>query len=107
MKMRTVARKRPFQVSYMYVLGKQVKLTDLEPVEQFAGTKLLVQGGCAASTSFLGLASTESEVAPDAEEENHGDDLRDQTNNHDLHTPIGARFVVGDRSKRSSNCLKN
>lgn len=49
----------------------------------------------------------EDEVTPDAEEENHGDDLRDETSNHDLDTSVGVSLGVGSGSQVTTNGLED
>lgn len=65
-------------------------LTQLEIAESARRTKLGIERrlGAGERASELSPADAESEVSPESEEDKHGDDLGDQTNDHDLDTSI-------------------
>lgn len=47
------------------------------------------------------------EVTPDAEEKDHGNDLGDETSNHDLDTNVGVVLCVGRGSQVTTDSLEN
>ena len=85
------------------------KLTPLEVTEQPRCTERVVERRLGAGEGAVELvaADTEGKVTPDDEEQDHGDDLADETANHDVGAGLGTLLVLGSCSDTTTNGLEN